>query len=74
MSYVIRGGETKRIHQITLENVRQSLLAGGLLIDGEFDALWTDMDEFTARPDTTISFPRIFQVIARASFDDGGAE
>lgn len=62
---VFMDGEAKRVHQITLENIASALLASSLATDAELEALARALDEFVERPDTIVSFPRIFQVWAR---------
>jgi ubiquinone/menaquinone biosynthesis C-methylase UbiE len=62
---VFRDGEAKRVHQNTLENIAPALVAGSLATDAEVETLARALDEFVERPDTIVSFPRIFQVWAR---------
>ena len=58
-------GEAKRVHQITLENIRPAVVAAGVATDAEVDALMRDLDALTNDPDSLVSFPRVFQVWAR---------
>jgi SAM-dependent methyltransferase len=58
-------GEGKRVHRITLDNIRPALIADGLATDAELAALTTELDAFVERPETIVSFPRVFQVWAR---------
>ncbi len=58
-------GDAKHIHQLTLENVREPIIAAGLATSEVLDSLRAGMDAFAAEPDTMISFPRIFQVSGR---------
>jgi SAM-dependent methyltransferase len=62
---VFTEGEAKRVHQITLDNIWPALIAAGLATDAELAALVHELDAFAERPDTIVSFPRIFQVWAR---------
>jgi SAM-dependent methyltransferase len=58
-------GPAKRIHQITLENVRDAMAAEGVASAAEVDALAAELEVFCAEPDTIVAFPRIFQVFGR---------
>jgi SAM-dependent methyltransferase len=58
-------GPAKRIHQITLENVAESVSASGLATLDELATLADELEHFAADPTSIISFPRIFQVIGR---------
>ena len=62
---VFTDGDAKRIHQITLENIRPAVAASQLATDAELDALIETMNDFADRPDTIVSTPRVFQVWAR---------
>jgi len=52
----------KRIHQITLENITEAIIAGGLATPAELTAVVAELDAFAQNPHTLVSFPRIFQV------------
>jgi SAM-dependent methyltransferase len=60
-----RKGPGKRIAQVTLEHIREAVVAVGLASSGEVDAVLTDLDRFAANPRTILSLPRIFQVWGR---------
>jgi SAM-dependent methyltransferase len=62
---VFMDGDAKYIHQVTLENVREPIIAAELATSEGLDSLRAGMDRFAADPDTMISFPRIFQVSGR---------
>lgn len=62
---VFMDGDAKNIHQLTLENVREPIIAARLATSEVLDSLRAGMDSFAAEPDTMISFPRIFQVSGR---------
>ena len=62
---VFADGDAKRLHQITLENIRPAVTASELATDGELDALIQSLDDFVERPETFVSTPRVFQVWAR---------
>jgi ubiquinone/menaquinone biosynthesis C-methylase UbiE len=55
-------GGAKRIHQITLENITEAIIAGGLATPAELMAITAELEAFTQNPQTLIGFPRIFQV------------
>ncbi len=57
-------GNAKRIHQITLENITEAVIAAGLASQEELHALAAELDAFAQNPRTLVSFPRIFQVWA----------
>ncbi len=58
-------GPPKRIHQITLENVRDSMAAEGVATAAVLDPIALELEAFCAEPDTIVAFPRIFQVFGR---------
>jgi hypothetical protein len=58
-------GQAKRIHQLTLENIADAVLATGLADAQGVEALKAELDAYTGEPATMVSFPRIFQVIGR---------
>lgn len=55
-------GDAKRIHQITLENIADAVIAGGFATAGEIAGVMAELDGFTQDPHTLVCFPRIFQV------------
>ena len=57
-------GDAKRVHQITLENITEALIASGLASPIELQSLAAELDDFAQNPSTLISFPRIFQACA----------
>jgi len=58
-------GGAKRIHQITLENISEAIIAGGLASAAELAAVTAELDAFAQNPHTLIGFPRIVQVWGR---------
>lgn len=54
-------GEHKRLVLVTLENIRDAVLAEGLASAGDFEATVEGLAAFTADPTTLISLPRMFQ-------------
>jgi ubiquinone/menaquinone biosynthesis C-methylase UbiE len=58
-------GEAKRICQITLDNIREPVVAAGLATEDELDGLAAEMDDFASDPTTMVAFPRIYQVAGR---------
>jgi SAM-dependent methyltransferase len=62
---VLTDGPAKRIHQITLENVRDAMYAEGVATPDDLDPLAAELEEFCADADTIVAFPRIFQVFGR---------
>jgi SAM-dependent methyltransferase len=62
---VFLDGQAKRIHQLTLENIADAVLATGLADVKEVETLTAELDAYTDDPDTMVAFPRIFQVIGR---------
>ena len=57
-------GDAKRIHQISLENIAEAVIAAGLASQAELQALAAELDAFAQNPRTLINFPRIVQVWA----------
>ena len=57
-------GEAKRIHQITLENIAEAVIAAGLASQEELQTLAAELDAFARDPRTAIDFPRTFQLWA----------
>ncbi len=62
---VFSDGPAKRIHRITLDNVKDAILLAGLAKAEELDSLAGELDTFAADTDTIMVFPRIFQVCGR---------
>jgi ubiquinone/menaquinone biosynthesis C-methylase UbiE len=59
---VQREGEEKRISQITMECISDAVIGAGLASTGEVAAVVADLAAYTARTDTILSHPRMFQV------------
>jgi ubiquinone/menaquinone biosynthesis C-methylase UbiE len=57
-----RKGPGKRIAQVTMEHIREAVVAAGLASEGEVAAVVTDLGRFARNPRTILSLPRIFQV------------
>ena len=62
---VFMDGPAKRIHQITLDNVKDAILLAGLATAEELESLAGELDAFAADTDTIMAFPRVFQVCGR---------
>jgi SAM-dependent methyltransferase len=60
-----RMGPGKRMAQVTLEHIRESVVAAALASDAEVDATIADLDHFARQDRTILSLPRIFQVWGR---------
>jgi len=60
-----RDGDVKQLAMLDFANIADSIVALGLLQRAEADALAGDVNAFAARADTTISLPRVFQVVGR---------
>jgi SAM-dependent methyltransferase len=60
-----RKGPGKRLAQVTLEHIREKVVAGGLATASEIDTLVAELDRFAHNPRTIVSLPRIFQVWGR---------
>src|SRR5262249_50200369 len=58
-------GEGKQLALLTLINIADSVLAGGLATEGELQSAVDDLARFTDDPRTLISLPRIFQLWGR---------
>ena len=58
-------GPPKRIHQITLENVRDSMDAEAVATAAVLGPIAVELEAFCDEPDTIVAFPRIFQVFGR---------
>lgn len=61
---VFTHGAGKRVNQITLDNIRSSVIAAGLATDAEIVALIDALDAFADDPETLVGFPRVYQVWA----------
>jgi ubiquinone/menaquinone biosynthesis C-methylase UbiE len=55
-------GLGKRIAAVTLEHIREAVVAAGLASDGDITDLVAELEAFAGRPETILSLPRIFQV------------
>jgi hypothetical protein len=62
---VFMDGEAKRIHQLTMENITDAVIAAGLAEAERIQSLAEQMEQFAADPETIVSFPRIYQVYGR---------
>jgi ubiquinone/menaquinone biosynthesis C-methylase UbiE len=62
---VFMDGPEKRIHQLTLENVRDAMHAEGVATPQEMEMLASALETFSSDTDTISSFPRIFQASGR---------
>jgi ubiquinone/menaquinone biosynthesis C-methylase UbiE len=60
-----RDGEAKRLGSMTFAAVSPGIVAAGLATQAEVAGIQAELDAFTARPETTLSFPRIFQAWGR---------
>ncbi len=60
-----RDGDAKRIASLTFAAIAPSVISAGLATQAEVDGVQAGLDAFTARPDTTISLPRIFRAWGR---------
>ena len=60
-----RTGEVKQIASLTFAAIADTLVASGLATSDEVTALAAELQAFAARPDTTLSLPRIFQAWGR---------
>jgi hypothetical protein len=59
----------KEISVLTLAAISGSLVAEGLVMQEEVDALAAELGNYAARPDTLMSAPRIFRAWGRTSAD-----
>jgi ubiquinone/menaquinone biosynthesis C-methylase UbiE len=66
-------GDAKAMPLLTLEAIADSIVSSGLATADQVTAAIEDLRAFTARPDTLISDPRIFQVWARRGPDGATA-
>ena len=55
-------GDGKRLAPVTMEHIRESVVAAGLADDKEIDGIVAELDAFVADETTIVSLPRIFQV------------
>jgi hypothetical protein len=55
-------GEGKRLAPVTMEHIRESVVAAGFADDKEIDSVVAELNEFAADETTIVSLPRIFQV------------
>jgi ubiquinone/menaquinone biosynthesis C-methylase UbiE len=62
---VLTDGPAKRIHQLTLENVRDTMVLEGVATADELDHLAAELEAHCTDAETIVSFPRIFQVFGR---------
>jgi cyclopropane fatty-acyl-phospholipid synthase-like methyltransferase len=62
---VLVDGAPKCIHQITLENVRDAIVAECVATEAVLGPIERELDAFCAEPDTIVAFPRVFQVFGR---------
>jgi SAM-dependent methyltransferase len=62
-----RRGPAKLIAQVTMEHIREAVVAAGLASSGEVDTIVAELARFARNPRTLLSLPRIFQVWGRRS-------
>lgn len=60
-----RSGDVKQISSLTFAAISDAVTAAKLATANEVAAIRTELQAFAARPDTTLSLPRIFQVWGR---------
>jgi SAM-dependent methyltransferase len=60
-----RSGEVKQVPLLTFAAIAGAVTAAGLATAEEIGTIKAEMEAFAARPDTTISLPRIFQAWGR---------
>lgn len=58
-------GPAKRIHVMTLENVRDGMLGADLVTEEELATVAAEMEAHVEDPHTIVAFPRIYQVFGR---------
>jgi hypothetical protein len=58
-------GPGKMIHQVTLDHIREALVATGLATDAEINQTYEELDVFARDPETILGGPRVFQVWGR---------
>jgi predicted O-methyltransferase YrrM len=61
-----RQGLGKRLAGVTMEHIREAVVAAGLASDDEISAIVAELDRFAADPRSIMSLPRIFQVWSKA--------
>lgn len=59
-----QAGDAKRMASLTFAAIADGVVARGLATREEVTGISAELDAFTARSDTTISMPRIFQAWA----------
>jgi SAM-dependent methyltransferase len=59
-----RSGSAKQTVRLTLEAIADRVVDDGIATREDVDVILREVEAFTARPDTMISMPRIFQAIA----------
>ena len=52
------GGDAKRIHEITLANIAEPVVAAGLASEAQLGSLAVELARLADDPDTIVSFPR----------------
>jgi SAM-dependent methyltransferase len=60
-----RRGPGKRMAQVTMEHIRETVVKEGLALSEEVDSIVAELKQFARNPRTILSFPRIFQVWGR---------
>jgi ubiquinone/menaquinone biosynthesis C-methylase UbiE len=60
-----RTGDVKRIASLTFAAISDSLVSSGVATAEEVAQISAELQDFAARPDTTLSLPRIFQAWGR---------
>jgi ubiquinone/menaquinone biosynthesis C-methylase UbiE len=60
-----RSGDIKQIWPLTLAAIADTIVAAGVATKGAVERIATDLAAYAARPDTTMSTPRIFQAWGR---------
>ncbi|MFO0993079.1 MAG: methyltransferase domain-containing protein [Hyphomicrobiales bacterium] len=60
-----RAGDIKELAKLDFANIADAIVSLGLLGRAEADALAAQVNAYAERSDTTISLPRVFQVVAR---------
>ena len=58
-------GEAKEMALVTLVNIADAVIAEGLATASELDAVIDELDKYTRRTDTILSYPRVFQAWGR---------
>jgi ubiquinone/menaquinone biosynthesis C-methylase UbiE len=64
-----RHGDVKQVTTLTFTAIADALTASGIATSEEVARITAELDAFAARPDTTMSFPRIFQAWGRKPSD-----